>query len=121
MLKIRFQRMGRKREYSYRLVVTEKNDPVQGKFVERLGQYNPSRKKDSLYFKKDRIEYWISVGARPSETVARLLAKNGVDNMEVFFNKHEHKKRKKGAPEEEAKAETSAETKSEESAEEKKE
>jgi len=102
MLKIRLQRTGRKRAYSYRLVVAEKNDPTKGKFIERLGQYDPAKKEKSLDFDKDRVKYWVSVGARPSETTARLLAKNGVEKMEMFFKKHEHKKRKKKAPEEEA-------------------
>ena len=115
MLKIRLQRAGRKREYSYRLVVAEHTAPVKGRFVEKLGYYKPTENSKALSVNQDRIDYWISVGAKPSETVARLLAKEGKKEMEKYFRVHEHKRAPKKAPEEsEEKTEEKQEDKKEE-------
>lgn len=72
MLMIRLQRVGRKNDASFRVVLTEKQrGPKAGHTLEVLGFYNP--KQGACEFKKDRIEYWISVGAQPSDTVHNLL------------------------------------------------
>ncbi len=73
MLKIRLQRVGRKHEPVFRLVLTDsKNSTKSGKFHEILGNYD-SRKGEDAVFKGERITYWISQGARPSDTVHNLL------------------------------------------------
>ncbi len=74
---IRLQRVGRKNEAIFRLVVTEKqNGPKSGRFLELLGSYNP--KLNEINFKKERIEHWLSHGAQPSDTVHNLFVKEGI-------------------------------------------
>lgn len=76
MLKIRLQRVGRKNFPSFRIVLVEHTKPVRGKFLELLGFYNPLLKKKGL--KKDRINYWLSVGAGISPTVHNLFVQEGI-------------------------------------------
>lgn len=74
---IRYQRVGRRNDASFRIVVTEHTrGPKSGDSVELVGSYNPKTKAISL--KKERIEYWMSVGARLSDSVHNLLVKEGV-------------------------------------------
>jgi small subunit ribosomal protein S16 len=112
MLKIRFQRKGRKRLPVFRLVVAEHTMPVQGRFIEKLGMFVAGQKKETLDLKKDRILYWLSVGAQPSQTAARLLAKEGMKEFEAFIEK------RKQVP---SKAEVKAKTEAIEAEEKKKE
>jgi len=76
MLVIRLTRIGKKNQPSYRVVLTEKQNPVKGKFIEILGDYNPRLKTKSL--KGERIKYWFSKGAKASATVHNLLVSQGV-------------------------------------------
>lgn len=77
MLKIRLQRIGRINLPSYRVVVTEHaRAPQTGNFVERLGSYNPRTKERVL--NADRIKYWLSVGAQPSDTMHNMLITEGI-------------------------------------------
>ena len=79
MLKIRMQRSGRINQPSFRIVVTEHaSSPKAGKYVERVGFYNPTSKERTLV--GDRIKYWMSVGAKPSGTVHNMLVSAGVLN-----------------------------------------
>lgn len=79
MLKIRMQRTGRINVPSYRIVVVEHTaSPKAGKYVERVGSYNPKSKERNLV--EDRIKYWISVGAQPSPTVHNMLVSAGILN-----------------------------------------
>lgn len=100
MLVIRLQRTGRENLPSYRLVVAEKARPVKGKFLEILGHYLPAR--DPKIFEVDtaKIETWVTKGAIPSDTVARLLRKKGLKNMDKFIKRYP-KRRSKSAPPEE--------------------
>ncbi len=84
LLVIRLSRTGKKKQATYRLVVAEHTYPVQGKFVEILGSYNPGEGK-KLVFDGDRISYWIGQGAKPSDTVAGLLHAKGVKDMEKYM------------------------------------
>lgn len=77
MLVIRLIKIGRKNNPSFRIVLTEKTaGPQSGKFLEILGNYNPYNKKIDL--DKERIKYWISKGAKPSETAHNLFVKQAV-------------------------------------------
>lgn len=76
MLRIRLSRVGKKNTPIYKVVVAEKNRPVKGKFIESLGMYNPGNKDNTL--NAERIKYWISVGAQPSQTVHNLLIKHNI-------------------------------------------
>jgi small subunit ribosomal protein S16 len=73
MLKIRLQRIGRKHEPAFRLVLTDsKNSTKSGKFLEILGNYD-ARHGEQAAFKADRISYWMGTGAQVSDTVHNLL------------------------------------------------
>lgn len=76
MLSIRFQRTGKKKAPTYRVIVTEKTRDPWGKHTEILGHYNPRTKEAVL--KEDRITYWISVGAQPTNSVRNMLIKAGL-------------------------------------------
>jgi small subunit ribosomal protein S16 len=78
MLRIRLRRTGKKKQPQYRLVVADQKAPRDGKFVEIVGHYNPRTTPKELVVKEERIKYWLSVGAQPSETVHRLLHKEGL-------------------------------------------
>lgn len=77
MLKIRLQRVGRKNDPSFRLVLTDsKNATRSGKFLEILGDYSARQGEPTI--KGDRVKYWMSVGAKPSDTVHNLLIKEKI-------------------------------------------
>ena len=73
MVVIRLRRTGKTKQPSYRLVVSDKRSPRDGKFIEIVGHYNPVRQPKELVVKNDRVRYWLGVGAQPSETIVRLL------------------------------------------------
>jgi small subunit ribosomal protein S16 len=75
VLKIRLQRTGKKNKASFRIVVANKENKVKGRFVEIIGHYLPNYDPKVFECQEDRIKYWISQGAKPSDTVARLLRK----------------------------------------------
>lgn len=80
-LKIRLARGGTKKRPYYRIVVADTRRPRDGKFIEKVGTHDPMLAKDDenrLTFVKDRIEYWISVGAKPTDRVARFLLTIGI-------------------------------------------
>jgi len=85
LLVIRLQRAGRKKTPFYRVVVAQKSAPVKGRFVERVGHYDPLSTPKTIVLNSDRIGHWISVGATPSDTVARMLVKNGISAAEKFI------------------------------------
>jgi small subunit ribosomal protein S16 len=78
---LRFSRGGSKKTPYYRLVATDSRSPRDSKFLEKLGTYNPLLKKEDknrFSYNEERLKYWLSVGAKPSETVARFLRSVGV-------------------------------------------
>lgn len=75
MLRIRLARTGAKKQSSYRVVVIEKEMARDGRFVEIVGHYNARRNPPELVLKRDRVDYWMSRGAQPSETVRSFLKK----------------------------------------------
>ena len=74
MLSIRMTRVGSKKKPFFRLVVSEGRSAVQGSVVENVGTYNPRTKPAVVEINKERVQYWISKGARPSNTVRTLLS-----------------------------------------------
>jgi small subunit ribosomal protein S16 len=76
MLMIRLARFGAKKKPSYRVVVIEKEKARDSRAVEVVGYYNPVKNPAVLHLNHDRITHWLKVGAKPSDTVARLLEKN---------------------------------------------
>lgn len=79
MVKIRLRRQGLKKQASFRLVAADKESPRNGRFLEILGSYNPRTEPFTFDVKEDRIYYWLSVGAQPSESVAKLFKSVGLD------------------------------------------
>lgn len=77
MLRIRLRRVGGKKQPSYRVVVAESTAPRDGKFVENIGFYNPRTEPETIQLKEERVLYWLSVGAQPSDSLTRLLKKVG--------------------------------------------
>jgi small subunit ribosomal protein S16 len=76
MLMIRLARFGAKKKPSYRVVVIDKERARDSRAVEVVGYYNPVTQPATVNLKYDRVEHWVKVGAKPSDTVARLLAKH---------------------------------------------
>ena len=77
-VKIRLARHGAKKRPFYRIVVADSESPRNGRFLEAVGTYNPLiGEKAEVTFQKDRIEYWMSQGAKPTVTVKNLLKQDG--------------------------------------------
>ena len=73
MLRIRLTRVGKKKQPSYRIVVIEKKNARNGRFVEIVGHYNPRQDPAVVEMKADRVQYWLSKGAQPSDTVRSFI------------------------------------------------
>jgi small subunit ribosomal protein S16 len=78
-VKLRLTRIGSKKNPVYRIVAADSRSPRDGKFLEIVGRYNPQTDPSTIELKEDRIKDWLSKGAQPSSTVARLLKAKGVD------------------------------------------
>jgi small subunit ribosomal protein S16 len=73
MVCIRLMRMGTKKRPLYRIVVADSRRFRDGKFIERIGSYNPLPQNPEVKIDMDRVDYWIGKGARPSDTVRSLI------------------------------------------------
>ena len=95
MLKIRLQRIGRHKEPHYRVVTIDATKgPKSAQYIEELGSYNP--KAGAVTLKAERIQYWLSVGAQPSDTVHNFLVRNKVIDApirKVMINKNRKTKK----------------------------
>ena len=88
-VKLRLKRMGRSNAAFYRLNAIDSRSPRDGRVIEELGYYDPRNKDKEKQFvaKLDRCQYWLSVGAVPSETVSSLLKKSGVEHKSLRLPK----------------------------------
>jgi small subunit ribosomal protein S16 len=89
MLKIRLARGGAKKRPYYSIVVADSHSPRDGRFIEKVGSYNPLLKKDDpnrVVLKVERIQEWIGKGAQPTDRVARELSKQGLAKWEASNN-----------------------------------
>ena len=79
-VKLRLTRMGRRNRPYFRLNAVDSRTPRDGKVIERLGHYDPIEKDATkqIVLNRDRIEYWLSKGAVPSDTVSEILLRNGI-------------------------------------------
>ena len=79
-VRIRLKRIGRRHQPVYRLAAVDSRRARDGRVIEELGCYDPANANEErqVSLKRDRIEYWLSVGAQPSDTVQRLLHKHGI-------------------------------------------
>ena len=78
MVKIRLRRVGRKNAPFYRILVADSQSPRDGKFIEIIGQYAPRKSEGSLNVDEERANYWLGVGAQPTDTVRSLLRRAGI-------------------------------------------
>ena len=95
---LRLSRGGSKKRPFYRIVAADIRSPRDGKYLERLGTYNPMRPKDDperISLNVERIKYWLSVGARPTEKVTKFLAKEGLAEKPVISKQTKQDKPKK--------------------------
>ncbi len=122
-VKIRLARGGSKKRPYYRIVVADIRAPRDGKYIERVGSYNPLLPKDHedrIKLDIDRIKEWLSKGAKPTDRVARFLDAEGIlkreprNNPQKAIPKKEPEEAKEEAPAEEAKEEAPAEEAKEE-------
>ena len=91
-VKIRLQRHGRKGYAYYHIVIADSRAPRDGKFIERIGSYNPNTNPATIQLKFDRALYWMQSGAQPTDTTRNILSDEG-----VLMKKHLLEGVKKGA------------------------
>jgi len=94
-LKIRLRQQGRTNRLTYRLVVTDSKSPRDGKYLEKLGHYDPhlERDKDGV-IAKERVQYWIEQGAELSEKARVFIMRKAPDMMQDLRNTQEERKKK---------------------------
>ncbi len=78
MVKIRLARRGRKKLSLFDVVVSDARAPRDGKFIEKIGTYNPATNPASILIREDRAFHWLMVGAQPSDTVRAMLSYKGI-------------------------------------------
>ncbi len=111
-LKIRLARAGSKKRPFYRIVATDSRMPRDGRFIEKLGTYNPLLPKDSeerVKMDADRIKHWLDLGAQPTDRIARMLENAGVLHKKERSNPNKAKPGKKAQERAEARAARAAE------------
>ncbi len=82
MVRIRLTRRGAKKKPFYRLVASDQRAPRDGRFIEQLGYYNPMKEPMELKFDLERVDYWVSKGAQPSDTAKRLIERYRAEQAE---------------------------------------
>jgi len=111
-LKLRLSRAGSKKRPYYHIVVADVRAPRDGRFIERIGAYNPMLPKDRedrITINAERAQHWLSVGARPTDRVARFLDAEGLFKREARNNPEKAKPGKKAQERLEEKAAAAAE------------
>ncbi len=78
-VKIRLRRMGKKKAPFYRVVVADSRYPRDGRFIEEIGTYDPMKNPSEVHVNEELAKKWLANGARPTETVARLLKSAGIE------------------------------------------
>ena len=115
-LKMRLARGGAKKRPYYRIVIADSRKPRDGRFIERIGTYNPLLPKDHadrVTLVEDRVKYWLGVGARPSDRVNRFLDAAGILKREARNNPQKAQPGQKRLDREEARREAEAKAKEE--------
>lgn len=110
-LSIRLSRGGAKKRPYYRIVVSDSRAPRDGRFIEKIGAYNPLLAKDNeqrVVLDLDRAKHWLSVGAQPTDRVARFLDKAGLAKRDARNNPQKSVPGQKAKERAEARAEKAA-------------
>ena len=82
--RIRLRRMGAKKAPFYRVVVADSRSPRDGRFIEEIGYYDPTKNPSIIKIDEERAKYWMGTGAQPSETVKTLMARVGIIEEPVY-------------------------------------
>lgn len=110
-VKIRLSRGGTKKRPYYYVVVAHATSPRDGRYIEQIGTFNPMLKKDDptrVKLLDERVKHWLSVGAQPTDRVARLLEKLGLAKRDAKVNPEKAKPKKKAQERAAAAAEKAA-------------
>ena len=110
-LKIRLARGGAKKRPFYRIVVSDSRAPRDGRFIEKLGTYNPllaKDREDRVQFNDERVRYWLDKGAKPTDRVARFLGQAEIMPMPSRNNPNKGKPKAKAQERAQAAAEAAA-------------
>ena len=105
-MKIRLARAGAKKRPYYRIVVADSQSPRDGRYIEKLGTYDPLQPKGSaerIKFSEERVQHWLGVGAQPTDRVLRFLDTAGIKKRDARSNPEKGKPGKKRLEREEAK------------------
>jgi small subunit ribosomal protein S16 len=87
-VKLRLMRMGKKKQPVYRIVAADSRSPRDGRFIEILGTYEPRSEPSRVVVDNEKVSRWLREGAKPTDTVARLLAQGGAaDEPQAGANK----------------------------------
>ena len=78
-VKIRLRRMGKKKAPFYRIIVADSRSPRDGKFIDEIGTYGPNVEPSAVKINEESAKKWLSNGAQPTETVARLFKQAGIE------------------------------------------
>ena len=78
MVKLRLTRMGKKGAPFYRIVAADSRSPRDGRFIEQIGTYNPTKAEEKVTLDKELAKKWLSNGAQPTDTVRSILSHEGV-------------------------------------------
>jgi small subunit ribosomal protein S16 len=78
-VKIRLRRMGKKKSPFYRIVVADSRDKRDGRFIEEIGTYDPNQEPSAYKIDEEAARKWLSVGAQPTDIVAKLLKQAGIE------------------------------------------
>lgn len=102
MVKLRLRRVGRKKQASFRLVAADARSPRDGRFIEKVGAYNPmlpAEHADRIRLVDERLKHWLSQGAVATDRVARFLGKAGIAPMPTYSEQPKQSAPKKKAQE----------------------
>ena len=105
-LKIRLARAGAKKRPYYRIVIANSRSPRDGRYIEKIGTYDPLQPKDSaerVKFVEDRLKHWLGIGAQPTDRVLRFLDVAGIRKRDARSNPNKGQPGKKRIEREEAK------------------
>ena len=78
-VKIRLRRRGKKKAPFYRVVVADSRSPRDGKFIDEIGTYDPNQDPSVFKFDEEKAKQWLANGAKPTETVGKLLKQAGIE------------------------------------------
>lgn len=84
MVKIRLQREGKKKAPFYHIVVADSRSPRDGKIIEQIGTYDPMTKPSTIVINKEAVEKWIKNGAKPTDTVKKLIEKQTKNRRQIM-------------------------------------